>query len=93
MGRLTATFVACLGACGSLRTSFTAEMGRGGRRVAQRAPTDSEGKIASTAGEVRAIFQKYAEPWLERLSSLAAAKDELILKKHWWWASAAYLVL
>jgi hypothetical protein len=56
-------------------------------------PTDSDAKLASTALEVRAIFQKYGEPWLERHRRLCDAKDELVRGNHSWWASAACLAL
>jgi hypothetical protein len=56
-------------------------------------PADSEDKISAIGAEVRAIFQMYAQPWLDRLKDLAAAKDELVRKKNLWWASAACLVL
>jgi hypothetical protein len=48
---------------------------------------------ARATQELRQALERYALPWLERLTDLASARDELVRRGPPWWAAAASLEL
>ena len=59
------------------------------RRADRRA---SETNARATQ-ELRQALERYALPWLERLTDLASVRDELVRRGPLWWAAAASLEL
>jgi hypothetical protein len=59
------------------------------RRADRRA---SETNARATQ-ELHQALERYALPWLERLTDLASARDELVRRGPLWWAAAASLEL
>ena len=54
---------------------------------------DETASLETAAASLAELFVEYAEPWLERFSSLAAARDELVRTGQRWPAAAASLAL
>jgi hypothetical protein len=52
---------------------------------------DDAASLDAAAASLRALFTDFGEPWLNRFSNFAAARDELVRTGQTWWAAAASL--